>query len=201
LWGRPHYSNSNPFATCHELVKRKKSGLEVVNPDKFEVFWGQIRPLGDRGKCAAWIDHAAHHRISAFRLGKLAALPRSFNTLLRSVLRASDAFPQLPGSAACVRDFARFWPWPFGLGPKSSIALAALEDNVKDHAPLSPTERAYYTISPIFPQTPQNDAECCERRRLFRENQNHRCWLHFPQHGALLMNSCVCSIFTTHQIV
>jgi len=73
--------------------------------------------------------------------------------------------------------------------------------NVKDQVPQSLTEHSYYTISPIFPQTPQNGAECCEHRRLFRENQNHRCWLHFPQHGALLMNSCVCSIFTTHQIV
>jgi len=31
--------------------------------------------------------------------------------------------------------FARFWPWPFGFSPKSSIALAASEDDVKDHAP------------------------------------------------------------------
>ena len=33
--------------------------------------------------------------------------------------------------------FARFWfwPWPFGFSPKSSIALAASEDDVKDHIP------------------------------------------------------------------
>ena len=30
---------------------------------------------------------------------------------------------------------ARFWPWPFGFDPKSSIALAASEDDVKDHIP------------------------------------------------------------------
>ena len=30
---------------------------------------------------------------------------------------------------------ARFWPWPFGFSPKSSIALAASEDDVKDHVP------------------------------------------------------------------
>ncbi len=30
-----NYSTICGAATCHELVKRKKSGLEVVNPDKF----------------------------------------------------------------------------------------------------------------------------------------------------------------------
>ena len=30
-----NYSTICGVATCHELVKRKKSGLEVVNPDKF----------------------------------------------------------------------------------------------------------------------------------------------------------------------
>ena len=38
LWCRSHYSKSSPSATCHELVKRKKSGLEVVNADKFADF-------------------------------------------------------------------------------------------------------------------------------------------------------------------
>ena len=33
-----NYSTICGAATCHELVKRKKSGLEVVNADKFAVF-------------------------------------------------------------------------------------------------------------------------------------------------------------------
>ena len=32
------YSTKYGMATCHEVVIREKSGLEVVNADKFEVF-------------------------------------------------------------------------------------------------------------------------------------------------------------------
>ena len=61
-----NYSTICGAAICHELVKRKKSGLEVVNPDKFEVFWGQIRPLGDRGKCAASPPNRTKRRFTMF---------------------------------------------------------------------------------------------------------------------------------------
>ena len=46
LWCRSHYSKSNLSASCHELVKRKKSGLEVVNLDNFERINSgkQVRP-------------------------------------------------------------------------------------------------------------------------------------------------------------
>jgi hypothetical protein len=47
-------------------------------------------------KCVAWNDHATHSRISPYFL-KISGFPESYYTLLRSVLRASDAFPQLPG--------------------------------------------------------------------------------------------------------
>jgi len=43
--------------------------------------------------------HATHSRISLYFL-KISGFPESYYTLLRSVLRASDAFPQLPGLAA-----------------------------------------------------------------------------------------------------
>ena len=62
------------------------------------------------------------------------------------VLRASDAFPQLLGYATCVRGSTEVLALalqagasetrPYqSFGPKSSIALAASEDDVKDHAP------------------------------------------------------------------
>ena len=55
-----NYSTICGAATCHELVKRKKSGLEVVNPDKFvrissgkqdliSTVWGRHTP-----PCPSW---------------------------------------------------------------------------------------------------------------------------------------------------
>ena len=54
------YSTKYGMATCHEAVIREKSGLEVVNADKFAVFAAEP---GGRVKCP--------YRSSIFALKKV----------------------------------------------------------------------------------------------------------------------------------
>jgi hypothetical protein len=90
----------------------------------------------------------------AFRLGELAAFQKA-SYAVAYVLRASDAFPQLLGFplngghlgdapqplrccevlALALRTGASETRPYQSFSPKSSIALAASEDDVKDHAP------------------------------------------------------------------